>query len=87
MNEFDFDLDHLDFDTAEANNAVQLALADQAAAAAAAARRHPFTASRGTRRHTLPDRQKQRRGGNPDQRDPARRSRTAGRNRAYAQRG
>lgn len=36
MNEFDFDLDHLDFDTAEANNAAQLALADQAAAAAAA---------------------------------------------------
>ena len=36
MNEFDFDLDHLDFAAAEANNAKQLALADAAAAAAAA---------------------------------------------------
>ena len=36
MNEFDFDLDHLDFDTAAANNAKQLALADEVAAVAAA---------------------------------------------------
>lgn len=36
MSEFDFDLDHLDFDSAIENNARQQTLADQAAAAAAA---------------------------------------------------
>jgi hypothetical protein len=36
MSEFDFDLDHLDIDAALENNARQLELADQAAAAAAA---------------------------------------------------
>jgi hypothetical protein len=36
MSEFDFDLDHLDFDGAVAENAKQQQLADDAAAAAAA---------------------------------------------------
>jgi hypothetical protein len=36
MSEFDFDLDHLDFDAAAAENAKQQQLADEAAAAAAA---------------------------------------------------
>lgn len=36
MNEFDFDLDHLDFDAAAEKNAQKMALADQAAANAAA---------------------------------------------------
>jgi hypothetical protein len=36
MDDFDFDLDHLDFDTAAANNAAKLAEADAAAAAAEA---------------------------------------------------
>jgi hypothetical protein len=36
MNEFDFDLDHLDFDAAAEKNAQKMALADQAAADAAA---------------------------------------------------
>jgi hypothetical protein len=36
MSDFDFDLDHLDFETAIENNARQQELADQAAATAAA---------------------------------------------------